>query len=391
VQTIYDVECSGAQRNTGHPFDPRNKLCLAGLRQAGTSVAFQLEYGPEPYGEAIKEIQRILNTTTLLIGVNLKYDIHWGRRYGLKFHDKMKVWDCQLAHFLLTAQEADYPSMDDIARYYNLPIKPDKIKEYWTNGVDTDQIPWDELVDYNQNHDLVTTEAIYNHQVKAIEEAGLTRLMQLCCADLLVLEEMEYNGMKYDQEKSLEKAKELQKEVDRINEALWDICVDRRINFNSGDQLSVILYGGKLQFIRRVEEGQYQTGSRRGQPRFRVEREIREFPEIVKPLKGTELKKVSKLGNKLYKTDESTLLQLKAKGEAKRIIQLVLELSKIQTLIGTYYEGIPGQFEDFQWEDNLIHHNLNQCVAVTGRLSSSKPNLQNIEKHIKECFVTRYE
>ena len=42
------------------------------------------------------------------------------------------------------------------------------------------------------------------------------------------------------------------------------------------------------------------------------------------------------------------------------------------------------------WEENYIHGQLNQCVAVTGRLSSSKPNLQNMDGSIGYLFGTRY-
>lgn len=81
---------------------------------------------------------------------------------------------------------------------------------------------------------------------------------------------------------------------------------------------------------------------------------------------------------------------LKAKGKAKQIIDASLRLSELSKLRGTYYEGIPNKFEEYGWEDNLVHGQLNQCVAVTGRLSSSNPNLQNNPSESKECFVSRY-
>ncbi len=38
----------------------------------------------------------------------------------------------------------------------------------------------------------------------------------------------------------------------------------------------------------------------------------------------------------------------------------------------------------------MIYGQLNQCVARTGRLSSSKPNLQNFDGEIKDLFGSRY-
>ena len=42
------------------------------------------------------------------------------------------------------------------------------------------------------------------------------------------------------------------------------------------------------------------------------------------------------------------------------------------------------------WKHGIIYGQLNQCVARTGRLSSSKPNLQNFDGEIKGLFTTRY-
>src|SRR3990167_6648416 len=42
------------------------------------------------------------------------------------------------------------------------------------------------------------------------------------------------------------------------------------------------------------------------------------------------------------------------------------------------------------WPENELHGQLNQCVAITGRLSASQPNQQNVEKDVKEIFITRY-
>jgi len=44
--------------------------------------------------------------------------------------------------------------------------------------------------------------------------------------------------------------------------------------------------------------------------------------------------------------------------------------------------------------DGFIHHQLNNCATVTGRLSGSKPNMQNIPRdgtsRVKEMFVSRF-
>jgi len=68
-------------------------------------------------------------------------------------------------------------------------------------------------------------------------------------------------------------------------------------------------------------------------------------------------------------------------------IDLLLQNRKIQKLHKTYVKGMlnKAQMED----DKRIHTNFNQHVTVTGRLSSSEPNLQNIpreDKDVKRAF-----
>jgi DNA polymerase-1 len=57
------------------------------------------------------------------------------------------------------------------------------------------------------------------------------------------------------------------------------------------------------------------------------------------------------------------------------IIPLILEHRELSKLKGTYVDALP---ELVNPEDGRVHTNFNQAGAVTGRLSSSNPNLQNI-------------
>ena len=60
-------------------------------------------------------------------------------------------------------------------------------------------------------------------------------------------------------------------------------------------------------------------------------------------------------------------------------------------LKGTYLEGYTKLIEKQGWKHNMLYGNLNQCVVVTGRLSSNAPNLQNADKETKRYMITRYE
>ena len=74
-----------------------------------------------------------------------------------------------------------------------------------------------------------------------------------------------------------------------------------------------------------------------------------------------------------------------------KIIDLILTRSGLVKKVSTYYRGLVSLIKDSNWNPGTIHGQLNQCVARTGRLSSSKPNLQNFDGEIKGLFKSRYK
>jgi DNA polymerase I-like protein with 3'-5' exonuclease and polymerase domains len=70
---------------------------------------------------------------------------------------------------------------------------------------------------------------------------------------------------------------------------------------------------------------------------------------------------------------------------------MLMERSGLEKRRGTYLHGLPEMMKEMDWDENMIHGQLNQVVAVTGRLSSSKPNMQNFDKKISTLFISRYE
>jgi DNA polymerase-1 len=95
---------------------------------------------------------------------------------------------------------------------------------------------------------------------------------------------------------------------------------------------------------------------------------------------------MAKEGN--FATDEGTLRKLKGK---KGLVDLILELSKLEKLNGTYYNGLVKLRDQMNWEPGLLHGNFNQTTAQTGRLSSSRPNLQNFASELQDIFISKYD
>lgn len=220
------------------------------------------------------------------------------------------------------------------------------------------------------------------------------KLILLDGADLLVLQEMEENGLVYDSEKSRENAAKLQVELDGINEQLKDISNGIHINWDSGDHLSCFLYGGTYKVDHYVPTTMvYKSGSRKGteytQQRFNRTDTIT-CQGFFRPLPRSEVKK-STPENPLYQVSEPVLLQLKATSKAQRtIIELLLRRSALEKVINTYFVALPALVDKMEW-GNIIHGQYNQVVARTGRLSSSKPNMQNTPPEVDEMFVSRYD
>lgn len=383
---VIDTENSGAHRNKAHPFDPKNKLLLFGTRSTSSTGIYNIEYHVNPYGVHIRAIRDSIRHCDFLVGFNIKYDLHWCRRYGIEIPQEIKLWDCQCAEFLLSAQTWQYPSLHEAALKRGVSSKKDILFEYLSQGLDVSDIPLGELTEY-LGGDLTSTEELYLKQLDLIEKAGLWELMHLQMEDLKVLVEMEWNGLKYDLEKSKALGKKLEAEEAEITTNLNRLAMAPiAVNWNSGDHLSAVLYGGKIPIVEKEYIGVYKTGAKAGLPKYRNVGSHVEFQRLVEPLEGSELAKEG-----FWSTSEDTLKELKASGIAKEIIENIQHQSKINKLRTTYYEGIPKKFEEFGWDEGIMHGSLNQCVARTGRLSSSSPNLQNMDPNVKECIITRYE
>lgn len=118
-------------------------------------------------------------------------------------------------------------------------------------------------------------------------------------------------------------------------------------------------------------------------------------------------------GSDVYSTSEDAITELanrkETSKEAKEVLLLLREWAILNKVIGSFFDrqefyakGNPkkrsGMFQ-FITDDSLIHHSLNMSATKTGRLSSTKPNLQQIprddregvmQSNIKEMFVSRF-
>lgn len=108
-------------------------------------------------------------------------------------------------------------------------------------------------------------------------------------------------------------------------------------------------------------------------------------------------------GTPIYSTSDESLDIL------SKFTDLAKPLSRLATLIkdtGTYYlmekKGKVSGMLQYVEPNGIVHHQLNNCATITGRLSSSRPNFQNLPRgdgdeskgefksRVKEMFESRF-
>ena len=184
---------------------------------------------------------------------------------------------------------------------------------------------------------------------KEVESLDLQHLYDSMEEPLLkVLSDMEIEGVRIDTVQLRRYASALATEMNEIQEEVRAMAEDPNLNILSPKQIGALLF-----------------------------EKLRLDPKI-KPKSGVRYS---------YPTDEDTLNALSHKHP---IINEILEYRGVKKLLSTYIEPFPNYISP---ATGKIHTTFNQALTATGRLSSSKPNLQNIPirtergKEIRKAFV----
>lgn len=278
----------------------------------------------------LKTVTEILNTlleNKLIIGHNIKYDIHILNKTNLKI--KNQIFDTLIAAYILNPGQNEY-SLDDCAkREFNYIMTP--ITDLIGKG--KSQISFD-CVDVNTAckyaaEDALMTFLLFEPYKKRLIDLDLYNLFNNIEIPLIyTLAYMEKNGV-YINTPVLNKLKlEVSADLNKLTEDIYNQA-GQVFNINSTQQLSSILFD-KLG---------------------------------IKSIKKT-------------KTGHSTDIEVLEKlSEEHNIAKTLIEYRQLSKLLNTYIEALPGLVNP---TDKRIHTSFNQAVTSTGRLSSSNPNLQNI-------------
>ena len=281
-----------------------------------------------------------------LIAQNIKYDMQVLKNYNIEI--KNKIFDTMVAHFLLNADMRH--NMNVLAETY-LNYSPISIETLigkkgkgQTSMRDADITAITEYAAEDADITLQLKE-IFAPQLKSTETEKLFEEIEVPL--IKVLGEMEREGVNLDIQNLRDYSLELEKDIIAVDKEIQALA-GTSFNTSSPKQVGEVLF---------------------------------EYLKIVDKPKKT------KTGQ--YSTGEDVLSKLVNKHP---IVNKILDYRELVKLKNTYVDTLP---ELVNKKTGRIHTSYNQVVAVTGRLSSDNPNLQNIPirttrgREIRKAFIPR--
>ena len=280
------------------------------------------------------------------IGQNIKYDMLILKWYALEL--KGQLFDTMLAHYVI--EPDGKRSMDLLSAKY-LGYEPVHIEELIgkkgkTQGTMRD-VDIEKIKEY-ASEDADITLQLKNVFLPLLKEKNVEKVFYQVDTPLVkVLTNMEFEGVKIDVDFLNEYSKQLEKEAKAAEESVYKQA-GVRFNLASPKQLGEVLFD-KMQIdpkAKKTKTGQYATG------------------EDV----------LQKLAN------------------SNPIVADILVFRELTKLKSTYVDALPQLINS---KTGRVHTNYGQAIAVTGRLSSNNPNLQNIPvrtergREIRKAFIPR--
>ncbi|MBC7554428.1 MAG: DNA polymerase I [Taibaiella sp.] len=286
------------------------------------------------------------NEDILWIGQNLKYDMMMLKWLG--FELKGKLYDTMLAHYVIDPDGKR--SMDMLSLKY-LSYQPVSIEtligKKGKGQLSMRDAPLEQVKEYAAEDADVTWQLkkIFDPILGEKEVGKVFNEVENPLVPVLL--DMEFEGVNLDVSFLKEFSSELDKDVVAVESSIY---AHAGVNFNIGSpkQLGEVLFE-----VMKIDAGQKKT----------------------------------KTGQ--YATGEDVLQKLRHKHAIVEDILTYRELSKLKS---TYVDSLPGLINP---RTGRLHTSYNQAVAVTGRLSSNNPNLQNIPirtergREIRKAFTSR--
>ena len=378
---VFDLETTTTESfgRKANPFDKRNFIVAAGWKfwHTDSIATVYSKRGLHSMPQLDAEI---------LVGHNIKFDLLyiWEEPWVQAFIGRGgKIFDTQLAEYLITGQTNKYSSLNQCAKKYGCTLKNDKIKEMWEAGIDTTDIQQDSLIEYLRD-DVRNTEIVFLNQIERLKKLGMFNLAVAQMDSILATTEMEYNGMYIDKEIAYRDKEALIIECGVLDNEILSMVKELDtwpvdINLSSPDHLSAIFFSGNVRYVEKEpkldSEGNpviYKSGKKKGQI-WKVNTAKESLIKGYGAIPNEEW--MSKTAG-VYSTSVNVLQELSLlDNEAGKFADKMLLRRKLNKELNTYYTGMLNLVHPI---DNCLHGSLNHVSTDTGRLSSKKPNMQNI-------------
>ncbi|MFZ4059311.1 MAG: DNA polymerase I, partial [Ferruginibacter sp.] len=288
------------------------------------------------------------NENITWIGQNIKYDLLILKWYG--FELKGKLFDTMLAHYLFEPEGKR--SMDVLSERF-LGYKPVSITELiGKKGKDQGtmrDVEVEKVTEYAAEDADITLQLknIFLPKIKAVEVDNV--FYEVETPLVKVLTDMEFEGIRIDPDFLNQYGTTLANEAAIFEASVYEQA-GVKFNLASPKQLGEVLFE-KMQLdpkAKKTKTGQYSTG-------------------------------------------EDVLAKL---AHQHKICDDILSFRELTKLKNTYVDALPLLVNS---KTGRVHTSYAQAVAVTGRLSSTNPNLQNIPirtergREIRKAFIARDE
>lgn len=284
--------------------------------------------------------------TKIWIGQNIKYDLLVLKWYGVEL--KGNLFDTMVAHYLIEPEGRR--NMDLLsAQYLNYePIHIEEMIGKKGKGQGTMRdVELDKIKEYAAEDADITLQ-LKNTFAPLLSVKEVEKVFKEVESPLLkVLTDIEFEGVKVDMNFLNDYSKELEIEAKQFEENVYSQA-GVRFNLSSPRQLGEVLFE-KLKLdpnAKTTKNGQYATGE-----------------DVLRKLA---------LQNK--------------------IVDDILGYRQLTKLKSTYIDALP---QIVNSKTGRVHTSYGQTIAVTGRLSSTNPNLQNIPirtergREIRKAFIPR--
>ena len=282
------------------------------------------------------------------VGHNIKYDLLVLKWYNIEI--KGKIFDTLLAHYLIDPEGRR--SMDLLSAQF-LGYEPVHIEELigkkGKGQGNMRDVETEKIKEYAAEDADITLQLKHSF-LPLLHAKKVERVFSEVENPLVrVLTDMEFEGVRVDVDFLKEYSKELEKEAKLCEESVYQQA-GVRFNLASPKQLGEVLFE-KLQIdpkAKKTKSGQFATG-------------------------------------------EDVLQKL---AHNNPIVADILGFRELTKLKSTYVDALP---EMINSKTGRVHTSYAQAVAVTGRLSSNHPNLQNIPirssrgREIRKAFIPRAE